>query len=500
LTLNIQEGKQVRVTGFTFDGTNTVDNYAEIAAYGSPGNPSFRIDHNTFRNITERGINAGGAYGVIDHNTFIRKVDASSPTLISISGDIKERNPLNVNDSWARPQDMGTSHAVYIEDNTLIHNINANGPYDAYEGARYVFRNNDVYGNNLGHHGYDSSYRGIVNFEIYNNHFTNSSPSGVLYKHGIVFEIRSGSGVFFNNIITKPANATNDVGGYDSFAVLRNYRSDPGLTENIGGGPCDGTNVNDGNSPDLVDVNSDGILQTAQGDKSSGYPCKDQVGRTSGFGPDGKQTLSPVYGWNNNFNGKIGGNLVVGEHVIVPNTRTATFHIKEGRDYFNGVARPGYSPYTYPHPMSVSGFTSDAGGPVGSVPIGNAAPQVAINIPPAPIVPNVLPIVPLPQTVLPPVAQVPQQPTVPASSLLPQTTFSIKSILPTGAKSNSVSTSNISKSNKTNIAPGSFVPIPESEEMIETQRTETSFITQVKTIFSYIATRIVSGFYRVIGR
>jgi hypothetical protein len=49
-------------------------------------------------------------------------------------------------------------------------------------------------------------------------------------------------------------------------------------------------------------------------------------------------------------------------------------HIKEGRDYFNNVSRPGYAPYMYPHPLSVVGFTSDAGGAITEVPLGTPAP------------------------------------------------------------------------------------------------------------------------------
>jgi hypothetical protein len=88
-----------------------------------------------------------------------------------------------------------------------------------------------------------------------------------------------------------------------------------------------------------------------------------------------------------------------------------------------------------------------------------------------------------------PTPQVTLTPTTPTPSF-------ISRFIPSFSASKKVSPYTVT-ANKT---PGEFVPIPESEEMIEIQRTETSFITQVKTIFSYIAARIVNGFHRVIGR
>lgn len=368
LGIDVQQGKMVRVTGFTFDGSKTKDNRSTISVQGPPGEPSFRIDHNKFRNVTERGIVANGPYGLIDHNTLIRIPAGYTPTLISVFGDAQ---------SWSRPQALGTANAVYIEDNTFIHNLQANGAFDMYTGARYVFRHNTVHSNGLGHHGFDSSVSGIVNFEIYNNTFINASPTGELYKHGIVFEFRSGSGVLFNNTVIKAANATNDQGKYDAFALLRNYRSGDGYITNYGytfpwdglhpaNGVCDGTNPLDGNQLD-IDTNDDGVL-----DKSSGYPCRDQIGRTGGFGPDGKQTFSPVYSWNNNYQGVVGGHLVVAGYAPPPpgGVERIAQHIKEGRDYFNGVARPGYTPYEYPHPLAT---VDGSAGPLTGAFAGSAA-------------------------------------------------------------------------------------------------------------------------------
>ncbi len=408
LSLNIQAGKPVRITGITFDGSKTVDNYASITISANPGQPMFRVDHCKFKNVSERGIIVGSAYGLIDHNEFLRIPIGFSATLISVIGDVG-----GVNDSMMRPLDQGTSNAVYIEDNTFVHNIQANGPFDMYEGARYVFRNNNVLGNGLGHHGFDSSIRGVANFEIYNNKFTNGiakeSPhfstyahvaksdftatdpvngaanlatlinKGILeefppdrvrlknpgvarpaelpsytynriwgnlngaFVHGIVFEFRSGTGVVFGNVAAGPIDpATSDTGAYDLFGMLRNYRSSDGYITNYGytfpwdgknpsNGVCDGTNALDGNSPGMA-----------------GYPCKDQIGRA------GNQTLAPVYSWNNTYKGVVNGHMVVGGYATPPpgGADRITLHLVEGRDFYNGTAKPNYYPFVYPHPLA----------------------------------------------------------------------------------------------------------------------------------------------------
>ena len=56
----------------------------------------------------------------------------------------------------------------------------------------------------------------------------------------------------------------------------------------------------------------------------------------------------PLYEWNNTLNGK---NLFPEVHRGGTSPCSETDHIRAGRDYFVNTPRPGYKPYTYPHPL-----------------------------------------------------------------------------------------------------------------------------------------------------
>ena len=46
--------------------------------------------------------------------------------------------------------------------------------------------------------------------------------------------------------------------------------------------------------------------------------------------------------WNNTLNGRIRKPV------------SSSPRVKEGADFFNGTPKPGYRPYTYPHPLVTS--------------------------------------------------------------------------------------------------------------------------------------------------
>ncbi|MCK4233683.1 T9SS type A sorting domain-containing protein [candidate division WOR-3 bacterium] len=289
LSVSGTEGKPCRVTGFTFIGPGSSDSEAEIKVSGK----DWRIDHCKFNNSGEiRAIKAWGN-GVIDHCTI---VDSKQGVAVLGDGDA----------SWEAPLTLGSADAVYIEDCTFDYDGPYDGALDAYGGARYVFRYNTVLNTHAGHHGRDTGgYRSVHSFEYYENTFTKIGGTG---QRGLFF--RGGTGVVFNN------TWTSDGAGWQSYGCIQvsNYCSCPEQLS-CGWEPC------------------------------TEYPCIDQIGRSTDSDNDDIQDLEPLYEWNNTNNGE-------DQDICIHNVCSSMGeHIQENRDYYNDTQRPGYSPYTYPHPL-----------------------------------------------------------------------------------------------------------------------------------------------------
>jgi hypothetical protein len=104
----------------------------------------------------------------------------------------------------------------------------------------------------------------------------------------------------------------------DAYAVWNTYNS---------GGMCNGLSPSDGNEPG-----------------KNGYPCKDQIGRTT------NQVALPTYLWNNNYKGNASPTARVGTLC-----NAEKLHIVSGRNYFDNTLKPGYSTYICPHPLAGKG-------------------------------------------------------------------------------------------------------------------------------------------------
>lgn len=302
--------KVIRITGFTFKRTKDFsDSFGTIYIGGNDN--IFRIDNCEFTNaiVMRAFITNGKTYGVVDHCSFNEAGYLIMDT---------------VDESWTRPMSFGTSEAVFIEDNTFNMTCTNCDMGDAQYGARVVFRNNKVYRGIIENHGMDSVLRSCLQMEIYNNSFVADLNQPQVWN---AIGFRGGTGVVFNNTFT---------GNYYLPLRVTNYRSccyaGAACTPfpNPPFGTCDGTNPLDGN--------------TEPKEIYKGWPCKDQVGRGT------NQTSEPLYEWNNTKDGS-------DVDIIVTNTWSGcndpqpSDHMKENRDYFNDTPRPGYTPYTYPHPF-----------------------------------------------------------------------------------------------------------------------------------------------------
>jgi len=326
-----------RITGFTINvsGGNGVNIF---------GGQNWRIDHNKFssntaRNLWVDAISGAGVnyipYGVFDNNQFV------GMWVITFGRAHQE---------WYEPTNFGSVEATYIEDNTFI------GPpgnsewlvADANYGGRVVFRYNSItvpsqsptsYSGNFQWHSLQGGglVRGSRKFEVYGNVWESKRSSGST----VAAYLRAGTGVMFEN------SFINYQGGGNAM-LLDNVRSyeprDPY-------GQCNGTAIG----------NIDG--NTSPTATYSGWPCRDQIGRgkdaflfVAESPPYPNQALEPVYQWENyhytsraNYNlGKAYGKVV---NFGVSGQGYCKTHIVSNRDFYDRSQKPGYTPYTYPHPL-----------------------------------------------------------------------------------------------------------------------------------------------------
>jgi hypothetical protein len=356
-----------RLTAFTFIAGVANSNGA-ITVHGcSVGGcmqdgPVFRIDH--IRWLTNigggRGIYINWVAGLIDHVTFDQLSGNGSVQLITIEGS--SVNSDGGYTPWTHPTTLGTNKAVYIEDNSWTCNNSNEDAIDVYTGGRWVARYNTFRTCTIGTHGTDSGFnRSTFSAEVYNNTWTTTSNRSIGW--------RGGTGVAFNN----SASGGGSIG-------LWNYRSCPrDGSDTSSWDTCDGTNYAVGSTdpnaqasrethPTTGAASSSNVLfcsgnrdqtctATSQcsaagtgtctaffdGTGTAGYPCRDQVGRGHG------QTLDPVYLWNNT---NMGGFVSNGPATCSPTTLVSSSIIVQGRDWFDGsTPKPGYTSYTYPHPL-----------------------------------------------------------------------------------------------------------------------------------------------------
>jgi len=342
LWVQCEAGKPFRITGLTFTGMQRRSSTEPAITIRGMCN-NWRIDHVKF-DLTDstpgeqgRGIRTTGAnFGLIDHNIFL---NTYTGVTTANEGDL----------SWSLPLSLGTGAAVYIEDNQFLYSqtYQGDGANDAYEGSRYVLRYNELTNARIGHHCFDSGgYRSPHSFEIYNNEIEFTSR-----QSWYAIRFRGGTGVVYNNTLEGLYNL-------DSTLGIVNYRTcccswctnvepqtygypcepyctcqAPLHTNCSHWGRCDGSNPYDGNLD------------------SSGYPCRDQVGRSTDVDGDGIQNQEPLYEW---------GNSAAGQDIDITvndpwgcSGPSMTDHLKENRDFINDMVRPGYIPYPYPHPLSL---------------------------------------------------------------------------------------------------------------------------------------------------
>ena len=310
--LTVGDKSLYRITGFTIKSTGPGGGFGAGSCSGAPINingvdsslpntfrSNFRIDNIRIYSDPQQTEHKGAicvshmVYGVMDHVS-IEGIGRGWFFQQGYNADITYFG----DHSWTTPLDPGGPLNVYVEDSSYscsMPNSNFCQVYDGREGGRAVFRHNTVTNGWIEPHAPQGYNRGILYNEIYENTFT--SQEGGAWQ---ATRLRGGTGVVYNNTVIDPD------GGTQFYVESRRA--------------CDG------------DPNFYCLM----------YPCIDGLGR----GP--YQVLTPVYGWGNTLNGSPTNLITYAScekgHTIV----------QENRDFYN-TKKPGYTAYTYPHPLQGMG-------------------------------------------------------------------------------------------------------------------------------------------------
>jgi len=345
--LNITESTagSVRVEGFDFiegSGTHSNPHGVIVTTYAASGYPIL-IKGNSYTgtNYTADFIIAGSAWrGVIWDNTMTDVAGLGGGSCNNQAAFVRIKN-LGLTAVWTEVpyygmDDTNGNKNLYIEDNTLD---NVHQGIDCDANCRVVIRHNILINSGLVNHGVD----------------TGNISGRYMVIHHNTFE--------WNQTVRcapdLPAGAT-------SFIFLRGA---PAL-------------IHDNIIPDLFsmawgdpyEVNfADEKLRRSGGAQylcwDQGYPSRHQVGW--GYSVGGTeagmtgefQDLEPVYLWGNTGDGNYNAPLVYDyQPDECGNGLSSTTYIVEDREYYLDTAKPGYTAYTYPHPLQGEGAAGVGGG------------------------------------------------------------------------------------------------------------------------------------------
>lgn len=314
------KGGLTRITGFTFRGGSATDCCNKGVLYFRGNSDQFRFDHNKVVPTHTSGMMVwGNIKGVIDHNTY----DVSrSFGLYTFHDSWKDVGGYGDN-SWASPSTLGSGEALFIEDNQFVNDQSLsyhNYANDGWAGGRVVYRYNTYNSCTWANHGLESSgrQRSQRQYEVYKNNFIwdlrGNSFAGLIGARG-------GVGVVFDNV------ATISNGSVNQFFDITYYRATSSFAP---WGQC--PSVWDQSSTSCMDQTGKGQGDLISGDTPSPARWSNQI-------------TDPTYAWNNKINGAVSNPVSHVSSVVALN-----------RDFYS-QARPGYTPYVYPHPLT-SGSTS----------------------------------------------------------------------------------------------------------------------------------------------
>jgi hypothetical protein len=392
IDLNAPGGQ--RVTGITFvQGRTQMQSNGIIRVAGTT--PT-RIDHCVFDHVYFSpmiGVSDYN-YGVIDHNT--KRHPISNEGLAHFA--MGSQSGTHGDSPWMLPAGYGGPDFFFVEDNLSY------GGIDLTLGSKVVVRHNRFVYANMASHGTGQSFhdgRAARAVEIYNNAFilapnslTGSTGGGVvvhdnrivpldgvvdgitmqvyrmIYNFGWPFFGANGASPWDYNA-TEPDGSHVDGHPPYLFAsgtltyVSSGYPytvkdSTKNWSTNQWHGysirrPSDGAtaviNSNTNNTLRIGQWQSQGFAVGNTYEIRKAIQVLDQPGLGAQVGAMNRnnprwmqQATEPCYSWNNRDQNN---------NLVNFTTGTGGTTIIEGRDYFNNTPMPGYTPYTYPHPLVI---------------------------------------------------------------------------------------------------------------------------------------------------
>jgi hypothetical protein len=360
ISLHASPNGNVEVSGIHFEDpyADSQTNFSFCLDVDQLGGLPVLIHDCSFVNSSLQGFNYlvrfGGNGGVVWNCSFASKGD--------MLGGITFVNTSNTYAPWNQPDSMGAgpdATGVNLGDptgtlNTYVENCLFED-MDVFctnfdDNSRAVLRYCTLNNASLGFHGQETSVWGARHWEIYNNTF-HYSTSGIAYggesyplNMNDWIGIRGGTGVITNNAMD---NIPFKFGIFLTIYSINRTDSIPCQT----GYPA---------------AHQTGQGWSAVSTASYGHPVVSKDG--TGAVPD------PIYIWNNTGT-EIKNPSYVGLDQFTPdqcgnNEKIGTF-LQEGRDYLVNVARPGWQPYTYPHPLRRNALGPSGSGPLPLVPAGH---------------------------------------------------------------------------------------------------------------------------------
>ena len=408
LSFGLVSGKPSRLTGIEFQNggaSNHTNGVLGFVGQNQLNGQSMRIDHCKFNGL-KGNVQLNTIIGVADHNAIITDVggffaifDCYWNGATTIYGD----------KSWASPINFGGPQFFFIEDNSFVGTaITTRSMTDGYAGARFVVRHNDIQDGGVTNHGLDSTGRtrsGLA-MEIYNNNFHQTTTNkgnwlgqlrgGVAIMHDntvagystkpifplSVFRLSMGSwygatgrnpwdknvpgGPFYSGIASAASsNLTITVSGNPGWTTNRWTGYSVNRTTNLGGSngldfsvivsntantltyqACpygNGLSVAKGDSLQIWKVSQAADMPGVSGGQLLTFNTPIPTTAPSGWND---QVITPCYSWNNvNLSNN-------NAHINFGTSATDAQIVVRGTHYFNDTKMPGYTPYTYPHPLT----------------------------------------------------------------------------------------------------------------------------------------------------